>query len=59
MIKFVVRWLVIATIALAANKTGYFDAVAILAGLFVPAGAVMIEAAYVTYKTLRTRENDN
>ena len=59
MIKFVVRWLVIATIALAANKTGYFEAVAILAGLFVPAGAVMIEAAYVAYKTLRTRENDN
>jgi len=59
MVKFVVRWLVIATIALAANKTGYFDAVAILAGLFVPAGAVMIEAAYVAYKTLRTRENDN
>lgn len=59
MVKFVVRWLVIATIALAANKTGYFDAVAILAGLFVPAGAVMVEAAYVTYKTVRTRENDN
>lgn len=59
MVKFVVRWLVIATIALAANKTGYFDAVAILAGLFVPAGAVMVEAAYVAYKTLRTRENDN
>ena len=59
MVKFVVRWLVIATIALAANKTGYFDAVAILAGLFAPAGAVMIEAAYVAYKTLRTRENDN
>ena len=59
MVKFVVRWLVIATIALAANKTGYFDAVAILAGLFVPAGAVMIEAGYVAYKTLRTRENDN
>jgi hypothetical protein len=56
MIKFVVRWLVIATIALAANKTGYFDAVAILAGLFVPAGAVMVEAAYVTYKTVRTGE---
>jgi hypothetical protein len=25
----------------------------------VPAGAVMVEAAYVAYKTLRTRENDN
>ena len=59
MIKFVVRWLVIAVVAWAANKTGYFDAVAILAGLFAPAGAVMIEAAYVAYKSLTTRENDN
>ena len=59
MIKFVVRWLVIAAVAWAGNKTGYFDAVAILAGLFAPAVAVMIEAAYATYKSVRTRENDN
>ena len=59
MIKFVVRWLVIAAAAWAANKTGYFDAVAILAGLFAPAGAVMIEAAYVAYKSLTRREIDN
>jgi hypothetical protein len=59
MIKFIVRWLVIATVAWAANKTGYFDAVAILAGLFAPAVAVMIEAGYVAYKSLTTRENDN
>ena len=59
MIKFVVRWLVIAAVAWAANKTGYFDAVAILAGLFAPAVAVMIEAAYATYKSVTTRENDN
>jgi hypothetical protein len=59
MIKFVVRWLVIAIAAWAANKTGYFDAVAILAGLFAPAVAVMVEAAYVAYKSLTTRENDN
>jgi len=58
-IKFVVRWLVIAAVAWAANKTGYFDAVAILAGLFAPAVAVMIEAAYATYKGVTTRENDN
>jgi len=58
-IKFVVRWLVIAAVAWAANKTGYFDAVAILAGLFAPAVAVMIEAAYATYKSVTTRENDN
>jgi len=48
LIKFVVRWLVIAAVAWAANKTGYFDAVAILRGLFAPAVAVMIEAAYAT-----------
>ena len=59
MIKFVVRWLVIAAIAWAANMTGYFNAVAILAGLFAPAAAVMIEAAYIAYVNLRTRENDN
>jgi len=59
MIKFVFRWLVIAAVAWAANKTGYFDAVAILAGLFAPAVAVMIEAAYATYKSVTTGENDN
>ena len=59
MIKFVVRWLVIAAVAWAANRTGYFDAIAILAGLFAPAVAVMIEAVYVAYKAFRTRENDN
>jgi hypothetical protein len=59
MIKFVVRWLVIAAVAWAANQTGYFDAVAILAGLFAPAVAVMIESAYVAYKSLTTRENDH
>ena len=59
MIKFVVRWLVIAAIAWAANMTGYFNAVAILAGLFAPAAAVTIEAAYIAYINLRSRENDN
>jgi hypothetical protein len=59
LIKFIVRWLVIAAAAWAANRTGYFDAIAILAGLFAPAVAVMIEALYVAYKALRTRENDN
>ena len=50
--KFIARWLLIATLGWAANRTGYFDAVGILAGLFAPAAAVMIEAAYVTYKTI-------
>jgi hypothetical protein len=50
---------VIAAIAWAANLTGYFNPVAILAGLFAPAAAVMIEAAYVAFVNLRTRENGN
>jgi ATP synthase I subunit len=58
-LKFIVRWLVIAAVGWAANKTGYFEAVAILCGLFVPAVAVMIEAGYVGYKTLRSGENVN
>jgi hypothetical protein len=58
-IKFIVRWLVIAAVAWAANRTGYFDAAAILAGLLAPAAAVMIEAAYVAFKTFGTRENGN
>lgn len=57
-LKFIVRWLVIAAVAWAGNKTGDVDAVAILAGLFAPAVAVMIEAAYVTYKTLAHRKGE-
>jgi len=56
MIKFVLRWLIIAAVAWAGNRTGYFDAVAIIAGLLAPAAAVMIEAAYVAYKTFGTGE---
>lgn len=50
--KFIVRWLLVAIIGWAAHRTGYFDAVGILSGLFAPAVAVMIEAGYMTYKTL-------
>lgn len=56
--KFIVRWLLIATLGWAANRTGYFDAVGILAGLFAPAAAVMIEAAYITYKTIARRNGE-
>lgn len=56
--KFIVRWLLIATLGWAANRTGYFDAVGILAGLFAPAAAVMIEAAYVTYKMVARRNGE-
>jgi hypothetical protein len=52
MMMFVVRWLVVATIIYGAHLTGYFDGFSMLAGLFAPALAVMIEAAYMTYKTL-------
>ncbi len=57
-LKFIVRWLLIATLGWAANRTGYFDAVGILAGLFAPAAAVMLEAVYVTYKTLARRNGE-
>jgi ABC-type dipeptide/oligopeptide/nickel transport system permease component len=56
--KFIVRWLLIATLGWVANRTGYFDAVGILAGLFAPAAAVMIEAAYVTYKMVARRNGE-
>jgi hypothetical protein len=56
--KFIVRWLLVATLGWAANRTGYFDAVGILAGLFAPAAAVMLEAVYVTYKTLARRDGE-
>ena len=58
LIKFVVRWLVIAAVAWAANKTGYFDPVAIIAGLLAPAAAVAIESAYVGYKTLALNKGE-
>jgi hypothetical protein len=51
-LKFFFRWFVIGVIVYLLTRTGYFDAVAILAGLFAPAAAIMMEAAYVTYKTL-------
>jgi hypothetical protein len=33
--------------------TGYVDPVAIVAGLFAPAVAIMVEAGYTTIKSLR------
>ena len=50
--KFVLRWIIIGAAVYAATLTGYFNSIAILAGLLAPALAVMIEAGYVTYKTL-------
>jgi hypothetical protein len=50
--KFVFRWVIIGAAVYAANLTGYFNPLAILAGLLAPAAAVMIEAGYVTYKTI-------
>lgn len=52
MMMFVVRWLVIATVVYGASLTGYFEPIAMLVGLFAPALAVMMEAGYVTYKTI-------
>ena len=56
--KFIIRWLVVATAGWIAFQTGYFDAVGILSGLFAPAVAVMMEAAYVTFKTIARRNGE-
>ena len=57
-LKFIVRWLVVAAVAWGANRTGHFDAVAIIAGLFAPALAVMLEAGYTTIKALAGRNGE-
>ncbi len=49
---FIIRWLVIGLVIYLLNLTGWFDPAGMLAGLFAPALAVMIEAGYVTYKTI-------
>jgi hypothetical protein len=58
MLKFIYRWVVVAVIVYAASLTGHFDMVAVLAGLFAPAMAVMIEAVYVTYKTIAQQDGE-
>jgi hypothetical protein len=57
-LKFVVRWLVVGAIAWAANETGYFEGTAILAGLFAPALAIMVEAGYTTLKSLTGQDGN-
>lgn len=57
-LKFIVRWLVVAAIGWAANETGYFEGAGILAGLFTPAIAIMIEAGYVTTRTIAARNGE-
>lgn len=52
---FIIRWIVIGLVIYLLNLTGWFDPVGMLAGLFAPALAVMIEAGYVTYKTITQR----
>jgi hypothetical protein len=51
-LKFLFRWVVIGFAVYVLTRTGYVDVVAVLAGLFAPGAAIMMEAAYVTYKTL-------
>ena len=58
MLKFVVRWLVVAAIGWGANQTGYFDGAGILVGLFTPAIAIMIEAGYVATRTIAARNGE-
>jgi hypothetical protein len=51
--KFIFRWLVVGAVIYGAIRTGWFDVIPIMVGLFAPAMAVMIEAVYMTYKTLK------
>jgi hypothetical protein len=51
-IQFVIRYGVLAVVGYGAYLTGYFAPAGMLTGLLAPAPAVIIEAAYVTYKTL-------
>ena len=55
---FIIRWIVIGLVIYFLNLTGWCDPKGMLAGLFAPALAVMIEAGYVTYKTI-TQGGDN
>jgi hypothetical protein len=58
--KFIFRWVVIGLVIYIASSTGYFDTIAIFAGLFAPAVAAMVEAGYVTYRAVKNiRENDH
>ncbi len=51
-LKFIFRWVVVGAVVYAASLTGFVNEIAVLAGLFAPAVAVVMEAAYSTYKTI-------
>ena len=56
MLKLILRWLLIGAVGYGASRTGFFDAAGIVAGLLAPAAAIIVEAGYSTYKTLREGE---
>jgi hypothetical protein len=56
---FLGRWLVVAIVIYGASLTGFFEPIAMLAGLLAPAVAVLIEAIYVTVKTLAHSGEDH
>ena len=56
MMKFVLRWLLIGAVGYGASRTGFFEGAGIVTGLLAPAVAVIVEAAYSTYKTLTEGE---
>ena len=56
MMKLILRWLLIGAVSYGASRTGFFDAAGIVAGLLAPAAAIIVEAGYSTYKTLRESE---
>jgi hypothetical protein len=56
---FLGRWLIVAFVIYGASLTGFLEPVAMLTGLFAPALAVIIEAVYVTVKTLAQSGEDH
>jgi hypothetical protein len=55
MVKFVLRWILVALAGFAAYSTGYCDGAGILIGLTAPAAAVIAEASYVTFRSASRR----
>lgn len=51
-IKFLFRWLIVLSAVFIAARTGYVNPMGLIAGLFAPAAAILIEAGYVGLKTI-------
>src|SRR5262245_2186945 len=56
LLKFVLRWVIVALAGYGAYLTGYFDAAGIVVGLTAPVAAIIVEAAYTGFRTANGRE---